>query len=68
MARLEPISRAVVWLHDVEGYTHAEIGRLLGKSSSFSKSQLARTHRRLQALLDNNEECIQPCMQLSNNY
>ena len=66
--RLAPISRTVVWLHDVEGHTHAEIGRLLGKSASFSKSQLARAHQRLQVLLENRSECIQPCMQLSNNY
>ena len=33
---------SVVWLHDVEGYTHAEIGRLMGRTTSFSKSQLAR--------------------------
>ena len=65
---LTPVSRTVVWLHDVEGYTHAEIGRLMNKSSSFSKSQLARAHRRLQDLLGNSNECEQPCMQLSNNY
>jgi RNA polymerase sigma-70 factor (ECF subfamily) len=46
------VARAVVWLHDVEGYTHAEIGRLMGRSTSFSKSQLARAHERLRALLD----------------
>jgi RNA polymerase sigma-70 factor (ECF subfamily) len=46
------VARAVVWLHDVEGYTHAEIGRLMGRTASFSKSQLARAHERLRALLD----------------
>ena len=44
-------ARAVVWLHDVEGYTHAEIGALFGASASFSKSQLARAHQRLRDLL-----------------
>jgi RNA polymerase sigma-70 factor (ECF subfamily) len=44
-------ARAVVWLHDVEGYTHAEIGRMMGRTASFSKSQLARAHERLRALL-----------------
>jgi RNA polymerase sigma-70 factor (ECF subfamily) len=66
--RLTPLSRGVVWLHDVEGYTHHEIGRLMGKSSSFSKSQLARAHQRLRGLLGNNVECETQCMQLSNNY
>ena len=48
---LPALSRAVVWLHDVEGYTHAEIGLALGRTPSFSKSQLARAHRRLRGLL-----------------
>ena len=53
--RVPDVARAVVWLHDVEGYTHAEIGRLMGRTTSFSKSQLARAHERLRALLDGAE-------------
>jgi RNA polymerase sigma-70 factor (ECF subfamily) len=49
------VARAVVWLHDVEGYTHAEIGRLMGRTASFSKSQLMRAHERLRGLLDGTE-------------
>jgi RNA polymerase sigma-70 factor (ECF subfamily) len=48
---LPALSRAVVWLHDVEGFTHAEIGMALGRTPSFSKSQLSRAHRRLRELL-----------------
>lgn len=48
--RLPAISRAVLWLHDVEGYTHQEIATMLGRSPSFSKSQLARSHARLRAM------------------
>ncbi len=44
---LSETSRAVVWLHDVEGYTHEEIAEMMGKTVSFSKSQLARAHTRL---------------------
>ena len=44
-------TRAVVWLHDVEGYTHAEIGLALGRTPSFSKTQLSRAHARLRKLL-----------------
>jgi RNA polymerase sigma-70 factor (ECF subfamily) len=51
LARLSPTSRAVVWLHDVEGYTHEEIAEQMGKTVSFSKSQLARAHARLRRLL-----------------
>jgi RNA polymerase sigma-70 factor (ECF subfamily) len=51
LMRLPAIARAVVWLHDVEGYTHAEIGTALGRTPSFSKTQLARAHARLRDLL-----------------
>ncbi len=47
--------RAVVVMHDVEGYTHEEIGELMGKSVSFSKSQLARAHARLRRMLGEGE-------------
>src|SRR5437879_5458809 len=48
---LSETSRAVVWLHDVEGFTHEEIAERMGKTVSFSKSQLARAHARLRRLL-----------------
>jgi RNA polymerase sigma-70 factor (ECF subfamily) len=51
LARLPERSRAVVWLHDVEGYTHEEIAELMGMTTSFSKSQLARAHDRLRRWL-----------------
>ena len=51
LERLPETSRAVVWLHDVEGYTHDEIAGMMGKTASFSKSQLARAHVRLRRWL-----------------
>ena len=51
LERLPQTSRAVVWLHDVEGYTHDEIAELMGRTVSFSKSQLARAHGRLRRWL-----------------
>ena len=48
---LPATTRAIVWLHDVEGYTHTEIGMALGRTPSFSKSQLARAHARLRGIL-----------------
>jgi RNA polymerase sigma factor (sigma-70 family) len=51
LERLPEVSRAVVWLHDVEGYTHEEIAAMMGKTTSFSKSQLARAHGRLRRWL-----------------
>jgi RNA polymerase sigma-70 factor (ECF subfamily) len=42
----------VLWLYHAEGYTHEEIAAAMGKSLSFSKSQLARGTRRLRVLLE----------------
>ncbi len=55
LMRLSDTSRAVVWLHDVEGYTHEDIAELMGKTVSFSKSQLSRAHQRLRAWLGERE-------------
>ena len=49
LAALAPTARAVVWMYEVEGYSHAEIACAFGRSVSFSKSQLARAHVRLRA-------------------
>jgi RNA polymerase sigma-70 factor (ECF subfamily) len=49
--RLPPGARAVFVLHDVEGYKHEEIGRLLGISPGTSKSQLHRARQTLRGLL-----------------
>ena len=52
LASLPEVSRVVVWLHDVEGYTHKEIAEQMGKTESFSKSQLSRAYQRLRPMLD----------------
>jgi RNA polymerase sigma factor (sigma-70 family) len=52
LAALTPTARAVVWLFEVEGYSHNEIARAFGRSVSFSKSQLARAHVRLREWLE----------------
>ncbi len=52
LASLPPVGRAVVWLHDVEGFTHREIADFMGKTESFSKSQLSRAYQRLRPLLE----------------
>jgi RNA polymerase sigma-70 factor (ECF subfamily) len=41
--RLAPRARAVVVMHEVEGYAHAEIAALFGQSESWSKSVVARS-------------------------
>jgi RNA polymerase sigma-70 factor (ECF subfamily) len=47
LAKLSPVTRAVVWMYDVEGWSHDEIARAFERTVSFSKSQLARGHARL---------------------
>ena len=51
LEQLSETSRAVVWLHDVEGFTHEEIAGRMGRTVSFSKSQLARAHAQLRRML-----------------
>jgi RNA polymerase sigma factor (sigma-70 family) len=51
LARLSPVTRAVVWLYDVEGWSHEEIAKSFDRTVSFSKSQLARGHARLRSEL-----------------
>jgi RNA polymerase sigma-70 factor (ECF subfamily) len=65
LASLPALTRSVVWLHDVEGYTHAEIAAALGRTTSFSKSQLSRAHTRLRMLLEVTETL--PCTSVSTN-
>lgn len=52
LADLPGATRSVLWLYHAEGYTHEEIAAAMGKSLSFSKSQLARGTRRLRVLLE----------------
>jgi RNA polymerase sigma-70 factor (ECF subfamily) len=52
LAQLAERYRMVVVLHDVEGYTHEEIGQMLGIDSGTSKSQLFRARRRLREMLE----------------
>ncbi len=47
LARLPPRARAIVVLHEVEGYTHKELAEVFGQSESYSKSILARALKRL---------------------
>ena len=51
LASLPEGYREVLILHDVEGYTHEEIGRLLAIETGTSKSQLCRARRALRARL-----------------
>ena len=52
LSTLDREDRAVVWLHDVEGYNHREIAGLFGKTESFSKTRLSRARSKLRAVLE----------------
>jgi RNA polymerase sigma-70 factor (ECF subfamily) len=58
LARLPGAARSVLWLYHAEGYTHEEIGLAMGKTASFSKSQLARGTRKLRSLLHLDTEAM----------
>ncbi|MEO8669950.1 MAG: sigma-70 family RNA polymerase sigma factor [Tahibacter sp.] len=61
MARLPALTRSVLWLFHVEGYSHAEIAEATGRSVSFSKSQVARGTARLRGFLSPTME-QEPCL------
>ena len=51
MDRLPDGMRQVLILHDVEGYTHEEIGEVMGVTSGTSKSQLFKARARMREFL-----------------
>lgn len=51
IAKLAPGYRMVLLLHDVEGYEHEQIGKMLGCAVGTSKSQLHKARTRLRELL-----------------
>ncbi len=56
LQQLDDEDRAIVWLHDVEGYKHQEIAKLFGKTESFSKTRLARARSRLRQMIEATQE------------
>lgn len=50
--KLSPGYRAVFILHDVEGYEHGEISKILGCAIGTSKSQLHKARLKLRCLLE----------------
>ena len=44
--------RLIVWLKEVEGYTHDEIAQVVDKTPSYSKSIVARTFRFLRSKIE----------------
>ena len=55
LAELPDGMRKVLILHDVEGYTHEEIGAVLGVTSGTSKSQLFKARAKMRRMLKGHE-------------
>jgi RNA polymerase sigma-70 factor, ECF subfamily len=51
LTRLPPGMKEVLVLHDVEGFTHEEIGQMLGIAAGTSKSQLFKARAKMRELL-----------------
>ena len=56
LRQLAPLARTLVWLHSMEGWTHAELGARFGQSPSWSKSIVSRALARLRDTLTQDEE------------
>lgn len=56
IAQLPPGYRTVFLLHDVEGFEHEEIARMLGLSIGTSKSQLHKARLKLRGLITQQEQ------------
>lgn len=52
LRRLPPVARTLVWLHEMEGWSHEELATRFGRSPSWSKSILSRSLVRLRGELD----------------
>jgi RNA polymerase sigma-70 factor (ECF subfamily) len=53
LAQLPDRARSVIVLHDVEGFTHAEIGEMLGIPGGTARSDLHHARQKLRVLLGN---------------
>jgi RNA polymerase sigma-70 factor (ECF subfamily) len=56
---LPPGYRAAFMLHDVQGYTHEEAGRLSGHTAGTSKSQLHKARASMRAVLSKRSPALQ---------
>ena len=47
LQRLPPLARTLVWLHEMEGWSHPELAKRFGHSPSWSKSIVSRALAKL---------------------
>jgi RNA polymerase sigma-70 factor (ECF subfamily) len=51
LLRLAPADRAILYLHDVEGFDFEEVARLVGMTAGRVRMRASRARSRLRALL-----------------
>lgn len=56
LAQLPERARSVIVLHDIEGFTHVEIARMLGIPGGTARSDLHHARQKLRGLLKNLKE------------
>ena len=56
LRRLSPLARTLVWLHEMEGWSHEQLAERFGRSPSWSKSIISRALQRLREDLDHPAE------------
>jgi RNA polymerase sigma factor (sigma-70 family) len=56
LRRLPAVARTLLWLHEIEGWSHAELAARFGRSESWSKSVLSRSLARLREHVDPGDE------------
>lgn len=59
LRRLPPLARTLVWLHEMEGWSHRELATRFGRSESWSKSIVSRALARLRAGLEEEQNDVQ---------
>ncbi len=59
MERLPDGMRQVLVLHDVEGFTHDEIGEMLGIAPGTSKSQLFKARAKMRLMLRSMDDTVE---------
>lgn len=47
LRRFPPVIRTLIWLHEVEGWSHEELGKRFKRSPSWSKSMISRAMKRM---------------------
>ena len=52
LQRLPPLARTLVWLHEMEGWSHPELAERFGRSQSWSKSIISRALTKLREELE----------------